>query len=193
MQPIVLFGGKFPLSGGVPAIYIAADIEECCCPAPCECPCASDPATSWPCGGLLESYVLTAFFEEITSYDSTGCVGSVTSKHQRRMSSLHVTVTATGGCFWGSGDGFTTAELPLERRDWDTATSTWGDWYSVSSEDIGITLDSTFDCKWKASRGFGLEYASKFTGATPAGNYKLDVCASDSSNSSSTYRELTLS
>ena len=76
MEPIVLFGGKFPLSGSVPAIYSAAEIEECCCPAPSICP-----------PDLLEAYNVV--------WNSICTSGSVVENR------FVAPVTVTGsGCYW---------------------------------------------------------------------------------------------
>ncbi len=68
-----------------------AACPDCDCLIPCSCPCGTYPPASWPCGGLLETYSLTAFdiFNTLFFY------------HLRIDPALSpVTLTAYKSCGW---------------------------------------------------------------------------------------------
>ena len=138
----------------------------CVCCAPCDCPCEGTwPPASWPCGGLVEEYVMS---NGTTSYyDSAACYATAEGEPLSAISELRlvgdVTVTATTtSCEWES------SASSVERRDitYDIGgnPSVLLDWYTVGPATINL---DTSNCIWSAG-GAG---AVKETGPTPAGEY----------------------
>jgi hypothetical protein len=167
MEPIVLFGGKFPLSGGVPAIYSAADIEECCCPpppAPCECPCETWPPESWPCGGLLEEYAVDIFLR-FTEYESeTECTGSPFAIFEWRVKGGPGVVSADTTCGWAD------AELVMEQRA-KIGDGPFTEWEEITPSATVELTEINEVCAWKfLVLGY---FFFKDTGSSPIGSYKF--------------------
>ena len=173
MEPIVLFGGKFPLSGGIPQIYTREQFEECCCqpPAPCECPCETWPPESWPCGGLLEEYSFTLPPRGFMEYDGTTCSGDLLGGLGYRI--LPCTLTADGTpCTW---EGLAISQITIDDPQ---GSPTWDDDYEVQ---ITVRLVDTPDCQWvyevvrADNQAHVLWSGHKPTGLTPAGQYIDDA------------------
>jgi hypothetical protein len=173
MDPIVLFGGKFPLSDGVPAIYSEADIEECCCPAPCECPCETWPPESWPCGGLLEEYIFELPPWGSAEYDNATCSGDVIEVSVFGNRILPCTLTAgESPCTW---EGLAMRQFT---DDDPQGSPTWYDTYDVL---IRVRLVDAPPCRWVLevveadSPSNVLWSGHKLTGLTPTGEYIDDA------------------
>jgi len=139
------------------------DCAECCGDlAPCSCPCTSWPPTSWPCGGLVEEYVMS---NGTTSYyDGTVCYATAQGEPFSFISELRlvgdVTCAATANsCEWeGPANS-------VERRDisydGDGNPSVFIDWRPVSAARILLS-----NCAWTNGAG-----TTKETGQTPVGEY----------------------
>jgi hypothetical protein len=176
MDPIVLFGGKFPLSGGVPAIYSAADVEECCCPAPCDCPCTEWPPDEWPCNGLGETHTVD-FFLRLTQYISTTeCSGDIDSITEYRIKSGPITVTADSitGCLWRNDSSIVETRFKFQT---DPFTA-WSDLATgvflrlTQIDNASSPLDGV--CLWLISAGTLGDFPFSFyklTGRTPLFDY----------------------
>jgi hypothetical protein len=149
MEPIVLFGGKFPLSDGVPAIYSADDIIDCCCPVPDTCPCT---ASAYPCDFLLESYSLDSYFV------------SYSEDVEYRLAAPGVISNAGpvgvyGLCFW-------TGNLDIEVRHYSGGE--WGEWEDGGSWDFTGYLD-TAEARWDLIGD--IFRTGKSVGRSPVGFY----------------------
>lgn len=144
---------------------VYADCTECCGDlAPCDCPCTSWPPTSWPCGGLVEKYVMS---NGTTSYyDGTPCFATarpgifpLSSNFEVRLVG-DVTCTATANsCEWeGPADS---VELRGMTWDMNNNPSVYVDWYPIGAARILLS-----NCAWDTVYG-----GSKKTGQTPVGEY----------------------
>ena len=136
----------------------------CVCCAPCDCPCAGTwPPASWPCGGLVEEYVMS---NGTTSYyDGAACYATAEGEPLSMITEFRlvgdVTCTATTtSCEWEG------PASSVERRDvmYDISGNPgWvTDWYTSGAAKINL-INSTWD-----AGGAG---AVKETGLTPVGEY----------------------
>jgi len=125
------------------------------CVAPRSCPCGTWPPAEWPCGGLVEEYLVTGTIE---AHDTVlDC-----SSPPDETINFSVIVTATVGppshasCNWEGADAKISVNLWL-----DTVNGRW----VVAVTNIGGTV------YW------GSEYAYKTTGLTPVDPaYDLTGC-----------------
>jgi len=93
-------------------VYRGVDCP-CDCVIPCSCPCSGTyPPASWPCGGLLETYSVTAW-----TY-TEGFFGSPTFEWRIPPALMPMTVTATGHCQWESSTAFIMEKRTLPDGEW---------------------------------------------------------------------------
>ena len=136
--------------------------EDCCCPAPCACPCVGTwPPSTWPCGELLETYLLS-FTTSVPSPVSG-------SREYRPLSSTVLTATASaplssGDCDWSS------LSVSIEQRVHNG--STWGTW-TGTTVNMYINHKKTATCGWSVNITAGLSFIGgiKVVGQTPIGSY----------------------
>lgn len=142
-------------------------------PAPTSCPCTNWPPSSWPCGGLTESYTIKAgswFHWDV--YWESGCTGTNLSwQHIEVLADVTVTADGIASCLWnnwGSANANTRVTTSYG-TDW----SGWG-FYQVALYPAGW---------WQVQvsareSDYGPSYsddAYKQTGLTPAGNYPIGL------------------
>ena len=135
--------------------------------APSTCPCGEWPPASssgaWPCGGLIEEYVVS---NGTTSYyDGAVCYATAQGEPLSVITELRlvgdVTCKATANsCEWQG------PASSVERRDimydFSGNPSVFADWYPIAAAKINLV-----NCAWVA----GAAGASKETGQTPVGEY----------------------
>ena len=152
-----------PVAVTVDEVY--DDCAECCGDlAPCSCPCEGTwPPTSWPCGGLVEEYVLS---NGTTSYyDGAVCYATAQGEPLSAITEFRlvgdVTCTATANsCEWEGPAG--SVESRYIGYDIDGNPSVVLDWTAVGPARIILS-----NCAWTGG-GYG---TTEETGQTPAGEY----------------------
>jgi len=142
------------------------DCAECCGDlAPCTCPCEGTwPPASWPCGGLVEEYVLsngtTSYYDGIVCYATAQRSGLNSMAVEYRFVG-DVTCTATANsCEWEGPAG--SVESRYIGYDIDGNPSVVLDWTAVGPARIILS-----NCAWTD----GYAGTTKETGQTPVGEY----------------------
>lgn len=150
-----LTGRPYANVGGAPMFATRAQLEACCCPAPCACPCDPWPPEEWPCAGLTEQYAVGFDFTRDWFYSVDDCSGDP----DRSMSGhIDITVTATpGSCGW---TGFVMHDF--------------GDPLGTIAVYVDINLVGTPPCYWEYTVTIFMEACAgrKTAGGTPPGSYE---------------------
>ena len=135
--------------------------EDCCCPAPCACPCeGSWPPAEWPCSELLETYS--------TSGNISRTISPETVATNFTWSNITVNATSTS-CRW---EGTGTVTKTVGTGDPEDITTT-----------IRVSLDTT-NCRWLLSVSPGVPTSAtvaKSVGSSPIGTYNVSVLSSSGS------------
>jgi hypothetical protein len=139
--------------------------RECCCPAPCSCPCGGTwPPESWPCGGLLETYGME--FSKTISSPSNG------DTEYKSDSTITLTASSTSiylpytTCLWSKLDASILSRV--------YNGSVWGEWTATTSpEALAVRAGPPGDCRWAISIRVGFTFlgGSKVVGLDPIGSY----------------------
>lgn len=155
------------------------EIEECCPPAPCECP-----------EEVLDQYSITNFFRSTTFYEvgSTGCSGPIVRIDEFRQVGTAIAnrVVSFGvkQCRWQG-------TMQMERRTF-IAGQGYDAWSPTNNEQTGVLLTPLQEggCAWQADRG-----GQRLFGLDPRGTYSVEICgeASPPSNPTKAKTTLTLS
>ena len=138
------------------------------CEAPEVCPCEAFPVSEYPCGGLLEEYMLTSWYQKDTYYDaSTTCGGSVSLVREWRINPAHLPVTLShvDSCTWQSGD------IGIEIRE------DGGAWELDYTGHADVVLEAG---EWRLTVD---RESLKAFGGTPSGSYADSWCTEEVSSS----------
>jgi len=148
---------------GAPKLATREELLACCCG--CECPCASWPPESWPCGGLNQTYAVTngyaspvdaaAIILHQDMYGNPDCSGDVMAWQEWRLSSSQTVTAGDTPCGWAG----TTA------GNWEARSNTSPTWTAIANIEISLYLDA---CVWKVVASVTMV---KNTGQTPVGAY----------------------
>ena len=147
-------GRPYRNAGGNPMYGTQAQLEACCCPAPCACPCGTWPPESWPCEGLTEQYAVGLDFTREWFYSVEDCSGA---PDMSVSAHIDVIVTATPGpCGW-------TGLLMYD----------FGDPLGSVAVYVDINLVGTPPCHWECTVTVFMEGCTgeKASGGTPPGTY----------------------
>jgi hypothetical protein len=131
--------------------------EDCCCPAPCACPCVGTwPPSEWPCGELLETYVISSFMFQ---YGTNFAI--------RTKSPIPISPGASS-CKW------TKVTTSLE------STTDGGDTWKDTGGQFTVSI---VNCAWRISlsAGFLAWSIDKGVGQTPVGSYSENPLTSSGS------------
>ena len=158
----------FPDPPGPPEPLTEAQIEECCAPAPSECPCTSWPPSEWPCGGLVEQYSIQG------SVNRT-CVG--TSGMESLIISPVNASAATTTCLWSVPSSERISAIFIEYCNGGSQNP-----HFVTGFSIQLAPNWPGGRSWLVTIGFTLSsggpgYIYRFvksTGQTPLGSYIFD-------------------
>jgi hypothetical protein len=107
MTLYIMPSGKFPMQNGGPVGITREEFEDCCCDAPCTCPCYPWLPDEWPCGGLLEEYLVDN--GAVSTIDGAAIYGTVYDNdtdfsEYRFSSSFTVTASEAESCTWRAAD-----------------------------------------------------------------------------------------
>ena len=145
--------GKLPMIDGKPVFITEAQFLGCCCDE-CTCPCQPWPPAEFPCGGLLENYIVDFYleftedpFDSVAEYRGTVMVSAFS--------------LTSGSCAWRALGA--TTEIRFY------GSEGWGEWEERNRD---VTLQFLpGDCVYDLSIS-GVGDGRKQPGGGPTGNYE---------------------